>query len=98
MRQVFGEISISGDSSRKHSRNWAGTHPSRSGYLPHSSNGDNNNIPLKNNGASSRNLSLSGSTTGLRDWENEKESGKKGSVEVITANKGIMKTVNITQS
>ncbi|KAJ4296927.1 hypothetical protein N0V90_006975 [Kalmusia sp. IMI 367209] len=106
LRQVFGELSITENSKRKHSRTWTGKHPSRSGYLAHPSQGDDNDIRLKDiestftqvHVVSGGNLSPSGSTTGLRNWEHEKDTGEQQLTESIPANGGIMKTVKITQS
>jgi hypothetical protein len=104
LRQVFGELSTNGASEQKRSRTWGG--PSRSGYQAHSSRGADNDIPLKSHDrtltsvkiASSRDMSPSGSTAGLRDWEQEKSAGLSFSPEFSSGNGGIMKTVNITQS
>jgi hypothetical protein len=105
MRQVFGESTV-GNSGQKQSRGWGGaTHPSRSGYLAHSSHLDNNEIPLSSRDSklahvqigTSRDQSPSGSTAGLRDWELEKE-GQKSPSGSIPAHGNIMKTVQITQT
>jgi hypothetical protein len=101
MRQVLGD-STNGQSGQKQSRGWTATHPSRSGYLAHSSNVDE--IPLSTRDAKSANLQIrdsrdqspSGSTAGLRDWELEKDGIKSGSGSPGVGN--IMKTVHITQS
>jgi hypothetical protein len=104
MRQVFGESTV-GNSGQKQSRGWRATHPSRSGYLAHSSHLDNNAIPLSSRDSklaqveigTSRNQSPSGSTAGLRDWEFEKE-GSKSAAGSMPAHGNIMKTVHITQT
>jgi hypothetical protein len=101
LRQVFGELSSNGNSNRKNSRIWAGTYPGRSGYLPHPSQNGDNDIPLTGRDqdfshvhvVTGGNVSPSESTFGLKDWEHEK-SGNKTPPEM---NKGIMKTVKITQ-
>jgi hypothetical protein len=105
LRQVFGELSTNGNSSRKHSRMWAGAHLSRSGYKPHPSQADQNEIPLTGNGAefnhvhvvSGGNSSPPGSTFGWKDWDHEQKSWNKSSDESPATNTGIMKTVKITQ-
>jgi hypothetical protein len=106
LRQVFGEISITG-SSKKPSRMWGGGYGSRSGYRPHPSQGDNIDISLTDHDmkrnhvhvSSGPTLSRTGSTAGLTDWELEKSSDKKSSTELTQpSGMGIMKTVNITQS
>ena len=69
------------------------------------SQGDNNDIPLKEQDpvltqihhVGSRDLSPSGSTAELRDWEHEKDSGQKSPTMPHPASGGIMKTVDITQ-
>jgi hypothetical protein len=102
MRQVLGD-STNGNSGHKQSRGWTATHPTRSGYLAHSSNVDE--IPLSARDAKlaniqirdSRDQSPSGSTAGLRDWELEKE-GKKTPNGSLPAAGNIMKTVHIPQS
>jgi hypothetical protein len=104
LRQVFGELSTNGNSNRKNSRIWNGTYPGRSGYQPHPSHGGDNDIPLTGRDAdfshvhvvSGGDVSPSGSTFGLKDWENDKKSSNKSSTEGA-GNKGIMKTVKITQ-
>ncbi|KAK3201884.1 hypothetical protein GRF29_164g966336 [Pseudopithomyces chartarum] len=111
LRKVFGEISISGgSSSRKLSQNWGGAKPSRSGYLPHPSHGDDNEIPLKENmsrlGRSesakhahvtvATDLSRATSSVGLRSWEKDTEDNH--SAESVPMSGGILKTVHITQS
>ncbi|KAF2830824.1 hypothetical protein CC86DRAFT_316413 [Ophiobolus disseminans] len=105
LRQVFGELSTHGTSSRKHSRMWAGAHPSRSGYKPHPSQGDHNEIPLTGNDAefghvnivSGGNSSPPGSSTGWKDWDHEQKSWNTSSGDSNANNTGIMKTVKITQ-
>jgi hypothetical protein len=74
--------------------------------LAHSSRGADNDIPLKSHDrtltsvkiAGSRDMSPSGSTAGLRDWEQDKSAGLSFSPELTTGNGGIMKTVDITQT
>lgn len=106
LRKVFGELSTHGHSEQKRTRTWGGTFPSRSGYLPHPSVGGDNDIPLKSHDreltqihvVNSRDLSPSGSTAELRDWAQEKEGGKKSPIGSAPADRGIMRTINITQT
>jgi hypothetical protein len=109
LRQVFGEhLSSNGVSTTKHaSRNWGGKFPSRNGYMRNPSSNGDNDIALKEQDTvltqihhvSSRDLSPSGSTAGLNDWEDSKD-GMHSPHEPhpLFANGGIMKTVDIHQS
>lgn len=107
LRKVFGELSISGgSSSRKLSQNWA-KKPSRSGYLPHPSHQDDNEIPLREhistlgrsesakqvNVVVEKDLSRSTSRNGSRDWDKD----DNHSADSLPTH-GILKTVKITQS
>lgn len=102
LRQVLGDTT-NGASEQKRSHVWGG--PSRSGYLEHSSKGGDNDIALSDHSskkthvriASTRDLSPSNSTAGLRDWELEKESGSK-SPGLGSPDGGITRTIHITQS
>jgi hypothetical protein len=96
-------MSTHDSASRKPSR-WASTHPTRSGYLEHGSRGDHNDIQLTAHDAKNNHVhvtgggSPSGSTIGLnKDWQQEKDSWNKSPTASISNNKGIMKTVKITQ-
>lgn len=105
MRHTFGDISLTGGSSRKISRNWVGPSRTRSGYLPHSSVGDDSDIALKDSpkspgiqitthGVTNDTLSRNASTASLRDWDGS----EKGSEDkIVTDLGGIRKTVQITQ-
>jgi hypothetical protein len=104
LRQVFGDLSTNGNSDRKNSRIFNGTYPSRSGYEPHPSKVDNNEIPLTGHDQEFSRVhvvsgggSPTGSTFGLKDWEDEKKSENLSPCESAANNKGILKTVKITQ-
>ncbi|EAT82067.2 hypothetical protein SNOG_10673 [Parastagonospora nodorum SN15] len=106
LRQVFSEMSTHDSASRKPSRWGASTHPTRSGYLEHGSQGDHNDIQLTNHDSKNNHVhvvgggggSPSGSTIVLnKDWDQHKESWNTSPTGSISNNKGIMKTVKITQ-
>ncbi|KAF1921648.1 hypothetical protein BDU57DRAFT_535286 [Ampelomyces quisqualis] len=107
LRKVLGDTSTFGHSEQKRARTWGGTFPTRSGYVSHPSRGGDNDIPLKEHDGSlthihvvnSNDLSPSGSTAELRDWEHEKESRMKSPIGSDPADKGgIMRTISITQT
>jgi hypothetical protein len=82
---------------------WTSGHPSRSGYQEHPSLRGEHDIQLTDHDSKNHNVQVvggggnspSGSTIGLnKDWEQEKDSWP---AEGAGGNKGIMKTVKITQ-
>lgn len=101
LRKAFGDGSSDGSSNKLKSRAWRRTNPSRSGYLEQSSQGEHNDIQLTGRDAKFNHVhtitggagSPSGSTTGLNDWEHEKNKSSSGS----PTNTGILRTVKITQ-
>ncbi|KAL5119635.1 hypothetical protein ACEQ8H_002481 [Pleosporales sp. CAS-2024a] len=111
LRKVFNETSTGDSASRKASRWGSSTHPSRSGYLEHGSHSGNHELQLADHSPRTNQVSVvgggspSGSTIGLnKDWEQDQDQEKDSwlpaasTVSVSAANnKGIMKTVKITQ-
>lgn len=96
-------MSTHDSASRKPSRVGTSGYPSRSGYQEHPGYISEHDIQLTDHDLKHHNVhvvggegsSPSGSTTGLnKDWEPEKEGWP---MEGAAGNKGIMKTVKITQ-
>ena len=82
---------------------WTSGLPSRSGYQEHPSQHGEHDVQLTDYGSNHHHVqvvgggvsSSSGSTVGLKDWEQENKNWPAS--EGTESNKGIMKTVKITQ-
>lgn len=107
LRQVFGESVPGSTANKQSSRNWGGNSRSRLGYIHQTDTNNEIGIPLKNQDNKTAKVhsgdeesNRSRSTTGLRDWEHEKEDEWQDdrSARVEPQFGAIVKTTKITQN